>query len=155
MFLLGSPHYHQFRYILGHNLKGFHEHFFRGETKVSLIDLVTTKCFNSKKIEYYLNLFQQMKSRCYTQILEHELFRMTTLGLDFSIQKKLVNQQVKDMAQLANRVRRIEQIKYEKKRRKIFDKSIREKIEYVEAYRDNDNSINYQDLDVNQEEDEI
>ena len=59
------------------------------------------------------------------------------------------------MAQLANRVRRIEQIKYEKKRRKIFDKSIREKIEYVEAYRDNDNSINYQDLDVNQEEDKI
>ena len=37
----------------------------------------------------------------------------------------------------------------------ILNKSIREKIEYVEAYRDNDNSINYQDLDVNQEEDKI
>jgi len=57
----------------------------------------------------------------------------------------LVNQQVK----------RIEQIKYEKERNKRFDKSRTDKRAYVEAYRDNDNSINYQDLDVSQEEDEI
>ena len=56
-----------------------------------------------------------MKARCYTQILEYELVRITTASLDFSIQKKLVNQQVRDMAQLAKRVRRIEKIKYEKK----------------------------------------
>jgi len=55
------------------------------------------------------------------------------------------------MAQLAKRVRIIEQIKYEKERHKRFDKSRREKIAHVEAYKDNDNSINYQDLDVNQE----
>jgi len=33
----------------------FHEHFFRGETKVSLVDLVTIKLFNSETIEEYLN----------------------------------------------------------------------------------------------------
>ena len=46
-------------------------------------------------------------------------------------------------------------IKYEKERNKIFDKSIREKITYVEACGDNDNFLNYQDLDVNKEEDKI
>ena len=42
-----------------------------------------------------------------------------------------------------------------KKRHIIFNKSRWEKIAYLEPYKDNDNSINYQDLDVNQEEDEI
>ena len=59
------------------------------------------------------------------------------------------------MTQLAERVRRIEQIKYEKERHKRFDKGGREKFAYLKAYKDNDNSINYQHLDVNQEEDEI
>jgi len=35
----------------------FHEHFFKGETKVSLIDLETTKHFSSETIEDYLNRF--------------------------------------------------------------------------------------------------
>ena len=38
---------------------------------------------------------------------------------------------------------------------KRYDKSRREKITYMEAYNDNDNSINYQELDFNKEEDEI
>ena len=97
----------------------FHEHFFRGEIMVGLIDLTTTKCFNSETIEDYLNRFRQMKSQCYTQIPEHELVRMVVTGLDFSIRMALVNRQVRDMAQLANRVRRIEQIKFEKERKKI------------------------------------
>jgi len=59
------------------------------------------------------------------------------------------------MTQLAERVRRIEKIKFEKERHKIFDNSIREKIAYLEPYKDGDNSINYKDLDVNQDEDEI
>ena len=133
----------------------FHEHFFRGETKVSLIDFATTKCFSSETINDYLNRFRQMKSCCYIQILEYELVRTAAAGLDFSIRMKLINQQVRDMAQLVERVRRIEQIKYEKERHKRFDKSRREKITNVEAYKDCDNSINYQDLDVNKEEDEI
>ena len=53
------------------------------------------------------------------------------------------------MTQLAERVRRIEKIKFEKERHKIFDNSIREKIAYLEPYKDGDNSINYKDLDVN------
>jgi len=76
----------------------FHEHFFKGKTKASLIDLVTIECLNNEIVENYLNRFQQLKSRFYTQIPEHELVRMTVVGLDFSIRKKLVNQQVRDMA---------------------------------------------------------
>ena len=82
----------------------FHEHFFRWETKVSLIDLATSKHFNSETIEDYLNRFWQMKSWCYSQIQEHELVRMATTSLDFSIWKKLVNQQVRDMKQLTNKI---------------------------------------------------
>ena len=52
---------------------------------------------------------------------------MATAGLDFSICKKLVNQQVRDMTQLVDIVRRIKQIKYEKERNKRFDKKKREK----------------------------
>jgi len=97
MCLLGSPYYHQIRYILGHNSRVFHEHFFKGETKVSLIDLATTKCSNSETIEDYLNMFRHMKSQCFTQIPEHELARIVAASFNFSIQKKLINQQVRDM----------------------------------------------------------
>lgn len=50
----------------------FHEHFFRGETQVILIDLATMKRFNIEEIEDYLNRFRQMKSRYYTQTPEYE-----------------------------------------------------------------------------------
>jgi len=49
------------------------------------------KIFNNESLEDYLNRFRQMKSGCYTQILEHELVRMTTIGLDFFICKNLEN----------------------------------------------------------------
>ena len=68
-----------------------------------------------------------MKFQCYTKIPKHVLVRMATASLDFSIRKKSINLQVKDLAQLTNTVRRIQKIKYEKERNKIFDKSIREK----------------------------
>ena len=55
-----------------------------------------------------------MKSWCYTQILEYELVRKAAVGLDFSIRKKLGNLEVRDMVQLAERARRIKQIKYVK-----------------------------------------
>ena len=42
-----------------------------------------------------------------------------------------------------------------KKRHIIFNKSRWEKIAYLEPFKDNDNFINYQDLDVSQEKDEI
>ena len=52
-----------------------------------------------------------MKSWCYTQLLEYELVRKAAVGLDFSIRKKLGNLEVRDMVQLAERARRINQIK--------------------------------------------
>ena len=91
MFLLGSPHYHQIRYILGHKSKGSSVNIsFERLSFVS--NLATTKHSNSEIVEDYLNRFWQIKSRCYTQIPEHELVRMMAAGLDFSIRKKLVNQ---------------------------------------------------------------
>jgi len=59
------------------------------------------------------------------------------------------------MTLLVDRVRRIEQIKYKKERNRKFDKNKRDKIAYVETYKDNDNAIKYQDLDFNKEKDEI
>lgn len=41
---------------------------------------------------------------------------MVAVRLEFSICKKLVNKKIRDMTQLVEKVRRIEQIKYEKKR---------------------------------------
>lgn len=108
----------------------FHEHFFRGETWVNLIDLATMKRFNSELIEDYLNRFQQMKSRYYTQITEHELVWMVAVRLEFSICKKLVNKKIRDMTQLVEKVRRIEQIKYEKERNRKFDKNRKDKVTY-------------------------
>jgi len=99
--------------------KVFHEHFFRGDTKVSLIDLKTAKHFNSETIDF-LNRFWKLKSWCYTQFSEYELVRMVVAGLDFSIWKKLVNQQVRDMEQLADTVRRIENKIQERNEKNIW-----------------------------------
>lgn len=48
---------------------------------------------------------------------------------------------------MAKKVRRIEQIIYEKERNKKFDKNRKEKVGYVEAYNDYDNSVNFEDID--------
>ena len=64
-----------------------------------------------------------MKYQCYTQLV-----RMAFAGLDFSIRKKMVNQQVRDMTQLVERVRRIEQIKYETEMHRRFDKKYKGEI---------------------------
>nr|KYP41306.1 hypothetical protein KK1_037326 [Cajanus cajan] len=77
---------------------------------------------NHETLDDYLNRFKQLKSRCYTNILEHELVKIAATGLDFSIRKKLVNEQLRDMAQLAEKIRRIEQIKLGKERLKKFDR---------------------------------
>uniref|UniRef100_A0A151UIQ1 RNase H type-1 domain-containing protein n=1 Tax=Cajanus cajan TaxID=3821 RepID=A0A151UIQ1_CAJCA len=66
-------------------------------------------------------------------IPEHELVKIAATGLDLSIRKKLVNEQLRDMAQLAEKVRRIEQIKLEKERLRKFDRFVRkEKVAYLE-----------------------
>lgn len=50
------------------------------------------------------------------QVLEHELVEMAAGGLDYSIRKKLDIQYLRDMAQLADRVRRVEHLRVEKDR---------------------------------------
>ncbi|PNY08032.1 hypothetical protein L195_g004542 [Trifolium pratense] len=47
-------------------------------------------------------------ARCFTQVPEHELVEMAAGGLDYSIRKKLDTQYLRDMSQLADRVRQIE-----------------------------------------------
>nr|KYP70906.1 hypothetical protein KK1_010146 [Cajanus cajan] len=131
----------------------FHEHFFREETKVSIVDLMNIKRQSNETLDDYLNRFRQLKSRCYTNIPEHELVRIAATGLDFSIRKKLVNEQLRDMAQLAEKVRRIEQIKLEKEKLMKFDKFVRkEKIAYLESSELNEDS-NYEvvseDFEIN------
>lgn len=80
--------------MISHQLERmFHKQFFRGETKVSLIDLMNVKRYNVKFIDNYLNRFRQLKVRCFTQIPEHDLVSMAASGIEFSIRKKLVNQQ--------------------------------------------------------------
>ncbi|XP_050919691.1 uncharacterized protein LOC127137262 [Lathyrus oleraceus] len=60
--------------------------------------------------------FRLLKARCFTQIPEHELVEMDVGGLDYSIRKKLDTQYLRDMAQLADRVRQLERLKEEKAR---------------------------------------
>lgn len=53
---------------------------------------------------------------CFTQVPEHELVGMAAGGLDYSIRKKLDTQYLRDMVQLADRVRQVKRLKAEKAR---------------------------------------
>lgn len=87
------------------------------------MDLVSIKRQTNESIDEYLNWFRQMKARCLTQVPEHELVQMAAGGLEYSTIKKLIiNQQLRDMAQLAERVRQIEQLRQEKEKNKRFEK---------------------------------
>jgi len=70
-----------------------------------------------------------LKARCFTQVPEHELVEMAVGGLDYSIRKKLDTQHLRDMAQLADRVRHVERLKAEKAGTQKYHK--REKVAYV------------------------
>jgi len=66
---------------------------------------------------------------------EHELVEMAAGGLDYSILKKLDTQHLRDMAQLADRVRHVERLKTEKARtQKHFRK---EKVAFVASEESN------------------
>ena len=84
-----------------------------------------------ESIDDYLNSFRLLKARCFTSVPEHELVEMAAGGLDYSVRKKLDTQYLRDMAQLANRVRQVERLKAEKARTNRFPK--REKVADVEA----------------------
>lgn len=63
-------------------------------------------------------------------MLEHELVEMIVGGLDYSIKKKLDTQYLRDMAQLADRVRQVWRLKAKKARTNKYHK--KEKISYIE-----------------------
>ncbi|XP_045810023.1 uncharacterized protein LOC123904395 [Trifolium pratense] len=74
---------------------------------------------------------------------------MAAGGLDYSIQKKLDTQHLRDMTQLADRVRQVERLKAKKARSSKFHK--KEKIAYVETIDDDDEyCVNYEDVDDNE-----
>ncbi|PNX60166.1 hypothetical protein L195_g051787, partial [Trifolium pratense] len=78
-------------------------------------------------------------ARCFTQVPEHELVEMAAGGLDYSIRKKLDTQYLRDMSQLADRVRQIERLKAEKARNSKFQK--KKEIGFIDSY---DNEIDYE-----------
>jgi len=115
--------------------KTFHEQFYMGQSKISLKELASVRRKTHESIDDYLNRFRLLKARCFTSVPEHELVEMAGGGLDYSIQKKLDTQYLRDMAQLADRVRQVERLKAEKARTNRFPK--REKVAYIEAGNNN------------------
>src|ERR1044072_3801994 len=109
----------------------FHEQFYEGHSKISLVELSNIKRRCCETIDSYLNRFRLLKARCFTQVPEHELVQMTVGGLDYSIRKKLNTQYLRDMNQLVDRVRHVERLKAEKAK---FNRHPKKKsVAYVET----------------------
>jgi len=102
-----------------------------GQSKISLKELANVQRKTHESIDDYLNRFRLLKARCFTSVPEHELVEMAAGGLDYSVRKKLDTQYLRDMAQLADRVRQAKQLKAEKARTNRFPK--REKVAYIDA----------------------
>jgi hypothetical protein len=96
--------------------------------QISLKELASVRRQSAESVEDYLNRFRLLKAGCFTQVPELELVKMTVGGMNYSIRKKLDTQYLRDMAQLADRVRQIERRKAEKDRTHKFR---REKVAYV------------------------
>lgn len=107
----------------------FHEQFYKGHSKISLVELSNIKRNFAESIDDYLNRFRLLKARCFTQVPKHELVQMAGGGLDYSIRKKVDPTYVKSMSQLANRVRHLERLRLEKVR---HAKATKEKVAYVD-----------------------
>jgi len=123
----------------------FHEQFYMGQSKISLKQLESVKRNPTESIDDYLNRFKLLKARCFTQVPEHELVEMGAGGLDYSIRKKLDTQHLRDMAQLADRVRHVKRLKAEKARTQRYHK--RENVAYVES-NGSDQEFNIDFVDV-------
>lgn len=74
-------------------------------------------------------MFRLLKAWCFTKVPEHKLVKIVARGLDYSIRKKLDTQYLRDMAQLDDRVRRIERLKAEKTKIGRYHK--KEKVSYI------------------------
>jgi len=121
-----------------------------GQSKISLKELASVRRKTAGSIDDYLNRFRLLKARCFAQVPEHELVEMAAGGLDYSIRKKLDTQYLRDMAQLADRVRQVERLKAEKERASKYGK--KEKVAYVDT---NDSDQDF-DIDWNHvEESEV
>ncbi|XP_045807593.1 uncharacterized protein LOC123901479 [Trifolium pratense] len=117
-----------------------------GQTKISLKELASVKRKTQESIDDYLNRFRLLKARCFTQVPEHELVEIAAGGLDYSIRKKLDTQYLRDMSQLADRVRQLEKLKAEKFRNSKFQK--KKEINFVDSYdSDYDDDTEYSDFD--------
>ncbi|MCI28023.1 hypothetical protein A2U01_0049223, partial [Trifolium medium] len=103
-----------------------------GHSKISLKELASVRRKIPESIDDYLNRFRLLKARCFTQEPEHELVEMAAGGLDYSIMKNLNTQYLRDMAQLADKVRQVKRLKAEKARSSKFHK--KDKVAYVETY---------------------
>ncbi|PNX67173.1 hypothetical protein L195_g055483 [Trifolium pratense] len=124
-----------------------------GQTKISLKELASVKRKNQESVDDYLNRFCLLKARCFTQVPEHELVEMAAGGIDYSIRKKLDTQYLRDMSQLADRVRQIERLKAEKFRNSKFQK--KKEITFIDSYGNeidyevDDEYSEFEDSDVN------
>jgi len=116
----------------------FHEQFYMGQPKIILKELASVKRNSTESIDDHLKRFKLLKERCFTQVPKHELVEMAVGGIDYSTKKKLDTQHLRDMAELADRVRHVERIKAEKARTQKLHK--REKIAYI---RSNESSQNF------------
>jgi len=56
-----------------------------GQSKISLKELASDRRKMPESIEDYLNRFRLLKTRCFTQVPEHELVEMAADGFDNSI----------------------------------------------------------------------
>ncbi|XP_058758980.1 uncharacterized protein LOC131632215 [Vicia villosa] len=111
--------------------KRFHENFYEGHSKISLVELSNIKRRFLETIDDYLNRFKPLKAKCFTQIPEHELVQMAVGVLDNSIRKKIDPTFVKSMSQLDDRVRHLERLQLEKVRH-TKAKTKKEKVAYVD-----------------------
>lgn len=102
-----------------------------GQSKISFKELASVRRKTHESIDDYLNRFRLLKARCFTSVPEHKLVEIAAGGLDYFVRKKLDTQYLRDMAQLADRVRQVEMLKAEKARKNRFPK--REKVAYVDT----------------------
>jgi len=112
--------------------KAFHGQFYMGQCKISLKELASVRRRTHESIDDYLNRFRLLKARYFIVVPEHELVEMAVGGLDYSVQKKLDTQYLRDMTQLADKVRQVERMKAKKARTTRHIK--KEKIAYIDTY---------------------
>lgn len=97
-------------------------------SKISLKELVSIKRKFTESIDDYMNRFRLLNARCFAQVPEHEVVD------DYSIRKKLDTQYLRDMSQMADRVRQVERLKVEKA--KTNKNNRKNRIAYVELGND-------------------